>query len=180
LVAGNVILKCTLRQGRIGYPGSSFARRFKLSQDFWDEQGVLEVFSGGVFREKEAEPIKLVSGAEFNDADIIIPLEIYHISGILTSSSDDHALNDGRVALLYPDTGVQVSETSVDRDGSFHFPFVPKGEYTLSADGSDTVWINRSSSKITPLQVYDTATQSLTVDRNLTDVVIQLQPKPTQ
>ncbi len=178
LEAGNVILKCTLQQGHIGHSEGTFGQRFIFPQDFSDEQ-TLEVFSGGVFREKDAKPIKLVSGAEFNDADIIVPLEIYHISGILTSSSDGHALNDGRVALLYTDTGVQVAETKVDRDGSFHFPFVPKGAYQLSADGSDTVWIDRSSSKITPLQVYDTATQSLTADRNLADVVIQLHPKPT-
>ncbi len=178
LVAGNVILKCTLRLGRIGYPGGSFGRRFRFSQDFSDEQ-TLQVFSGGVFREKDAKPIKLVSGAEFNDADIIIPLEIYHVSGIVTSYSDGHALNDGRVALLYIDTGVQVAETTVERDGSFHFPFVPKGEYKLSADGFDVVYVDRNSIKDPPLQVYDTSTQSLTVDRNLTDVVVQLQAKPT-
>ncbi len=178
LVAGSVILKCTLRLGRIGYSGSSFARRFRIPWDLSVEQ-MLEVFSGGVFREKDAKPIKLVSGAEINDADIIIPLEIYHISGILTSSSDDHALNSGRVALLYTDTGEQVAQTTVDRDGSFHFPFVPKGEYRLSADGSDVVYLDCCSIKIPPAQIYDTATQTLTVDRNLTDVVIQLQPKPT-
>lgn len=180
LVAGNIILKCTLRQGRISYVGGSFGRRFKSWSGLSDEL-TLEVFSGGVFREKDAKPIKLISGVETSDADIVVPLDrIYQVSGVLTSLSDGHAINSGRVTLHYKDTGEKVSEIEIEQDGSFRLPFVPKGEYTLSANAADVVWVGTSSMKLPPVQDYVTSSQPLTVDRDLTEVVVQMQPKPPQ
>ena len=141
----------------------------------------LDVFFGGVFREKDAKPIKLVSETEINDADIIIPLDkIYHVTGVVTALSDGHAVNSGDVTLLDAD-GVKFAEVKLEPDGSFYFPFVPKGEYNLStAYGSDIIFLNLWSWKNPPLQIYEDSTQSLIVDHDLTDVVVQLQPKPSQ
>ena len=50
----------------------------------------------------------------------------------------------------------------------------------VSTYGADVVFVDISSIRTTPLQSYGDFTQSLIVDHDLTDVLVQLQPKPSQ
>ncbi len=187
LPAGTVIVKCTLRQVRwvtrwdsVGSILAPLNSEGYSEHDFNPEQ-TLDIYSGGVFRQKDAKPIKLAPGGEVPGADIVIPLDkIYRVSGVITSLEDGHALNNGRVELLYADDGVKVSESKVGFDGSFHFALVPKGEYRLSASGDDAVFLDRfgNSSTSKGARYYEQGTQPLSiVDHDLNDVVVQLKPK---
>ncbi|MGC2172176.1 MAG: carboxypeptidase-like regulatory domain-containing protein [Candidatus Sulfotelmatobacter sp.] len=72
LSTGEVIVKCTVRQvSMLIQPRSLMGP--PLSVSIFDEQK-LDIYSGGVFRDKDAKPIKLTAGTEITDADIVIPL----------------------------------------------------------------------------------------------------------
>lgn len=186
LPAGTVVVKCTLRQvrwvtqwGSLGNILAPLKSEVESEHDFIPEQK-LDIYSGGDFREKDATPIKLASGSEVPGADIVIPLDkIYRVSGVVTSLEDGHALNDGRVELLYADDGTKVSESKVRFDGTFHFALIPKGEYRLSANGSDAVFLDRlgNSRASQGARYYEQSTQPLSVvDRDVSDIVVQLKP----
>jgi hypothetical protein len=84
------------------------------------------------------------------------------------------------VELLSADDGLKCSESKVGFDGSFHFALVPKGEYRLSAYGSDPVFLDRSANSrlVKGGQSYEHAMQPLSVvDHDLNNVVVQLKPK---
>ena len=101
LPAVTVIVKCTLRQVR--WVKQQMAQRSilepadgegRIEHDFTPEQ-TLDIYTGGVFREKDATPIKLPPGTDVSAADIVIPLDkIYRVSGVVTSLEDGHAVND--------------------------------------------------------------------------------------
>lgn len=130
------------------------------------------IYSGGVFREKDAEIIELKSGAVKN-ADIVIPLAKLHtIIGRVTAFNDGHSLNNGSVELLYPDDGAIAASAPVLRDGIFRFALVPEGEYVLRVFGSDAVYDGR------PVQDYEGSTQSVSVSKDMDDIVVQLKAKP--
>jgi hypothetical protein len=176
LSAGYVIVKCTMRQISMMIQPRSFMGP-PLSVFTSGEQTV-DIYSGDVFRDKDATPIKLIAGGEVTDANIVIPLEkIYAVSGMVTSLRDDHALNGGTVELLYPD-GVKASYTNVEPDGSFHLVLVPKGEYQLAVVGAGDGEFS-SGGKWNKVQAYEDSVQPLKVDHALSDVVVQLKLQST-
>jgi len=83
------------------------------------------------------------------------------------------------VELLSADDGLKISESKVGFDGSFNFALVPKGEYRLSAYGSDAIFLDNGGSRlIKGGQSYEHSTQPLSVaDHDLNNVVVQMKPK---
>jgi hypothetical protein len=59
-----------------------------------DAAGALSVYSGNVFREKDAKPIEVTAGSERDGADITIPLlGLHSVSGTVTALADGHTIN---------------------------------------------------------------------------------------
>jgi len=98
----------------------------------------LPVYSGNVYRQKDAAIIKVDAGQETGNADISIPLDRLHeISGTLLAK-DGHAINSGQIELLDPDTREPVATTWTRDEGVFHLLNVPEGSYILKVtDASD-------------------------------------------
>jgi hypothetical protein len=174
---GEVVVKCTLRQVNLLIQPRSFMGP-PLSVVETDEQTV-SVYSSGVFREKDAKPIKLTSGTDVTDADIVIPLgKIHHLSGSVISVRDGHTLNGGTIELMYAEGGEKVSEAHIGADGTFQFMLVPEGDYELVTRGAgDGEYGKRGQWKLG--QAYEDATQQLNVDRDLAGIVVQTRSKTT-
>ena len=98
-----------------------------------DESVALSVYSGNVFREKDAKPVEVTTGSERDDADITIPLLGLHtISGSVTALADGHPVNEGTISLVFADDKSELrSSVPLDNDGRFNLRFVPEGEYIL-------------------------------------------------
>lgn len=184
LPAGNFIVKCTVRQITskwydVGHRQDILAPALSdgLNQKERPPQSAT-IYSGGAFRAKDASPIKLGAGSNVSAADIVIPLDqLYRVSGEVTSFQDGHSLNQGTVELLDAKDGQKLSEAVVGSDGSFHFVLVPKGEYELSVTAADVQYFDWHRSSSRTLQDYNPTTQSLTVDHDVSNVVVQLKPK---
>jgi hypothetical protein len=176
LSAGEVIVKCTMRQVNMMIQPRSYMGP-PLSVVQTDEQSV-NVYSGGAFREKDAKPVKLTTGTDITDADIVISLgKMHRVSGLVTSARDGHALNGGTIELLYADDGTKVSEANIRPDGSFQFVLVPEGDYELATRGAgDGEYGSRGQWSLG--QAYENSTQRLSVDRDLAGVIAQLRLKP--
>jgi protocatechuate 3,4-dioxygenase beta subunit len=93
----------------------------------------LPVFSGSVIRRHNATPIKLDAGQEASDVDITIPIsQLHEVSGTLLAK-DGHAINGGKVALLFADDRSQFADVDINTDdATFRFPYVPEGNYILA------------------------------------------------
>lgn len=112
------------------------------------------------------------------NADIVIPLaKLHQLTGRVTAFSDGHSLNEGGVELLYADDGTEVADAPVLRDGIFRFALVPEGEYVLRVSGSDVVYDGSVSYTV---QHYETSTQSVSLNKDRDDIVVQLKAKNGQ
>jgi hypothetical protein len=143
------------------------------------EEQTVNIYSGGAFREKDAKPIKLTSGMDVTDADIVVSLgKIHRVSGLVASVQDGHVLGGGTAELHYADDDAKASETDIAPDGSFQFVLVPEGDYQLAVHGAgDGEYGTRGQWKV--VQAYEDAAQRISVDRDLTGVVAQLKLKST-
>lgn len=136
-----------------------------------------DLYSGGAFRQKDAEIIELKSGA-VNNADVVIPLAKLHpLTGRVSAFSDGHFLNYGSAELLYADDGTKVGDAPVLRDGIFRFALVPEGQYVLRVQGSDALYDGGGSHTT---QEYEASTQSVSLSKDTDDVVVQLKAKNGQ
>jgi hypothetical protein len=99
---------------------------------FGVSQKILSIYSGDVFFQKDAKPIKIGEGEESTGNNIIIPLSKLHsISGSLLSVSG-HTINAGEIALYTMPDNSKIAHAQVEPDGSvFHLDFVPEGNYLL-------------------------------------------------
>jgi protocatechuate 3,4-dioxygenase beta subunit len=150
----------------------------------------LPVFSGNVIRRKDASPVKLDAGQETSGIDITIPVsQLHDISGSI-QAKDGHTINGGKVALLFADDRSQFAIVDIDSDdGTFHFPYVPEGNYILSAEEAKDVGHvevpNPPGSKPPThtehptLHTYGTAEQPLTVTTDLQSVSLIVPEKPS-
>lgn len=130
LPAGKYILKTTLPTLISSYGG--FFGGPILASMRTDDSGALSVYSGNVFREKDARPIEVVAGSERDGVDITIPLlGLRSISGSVIALYDGHAINNGLIRLLYADDKSEARHFPIQEDGSFNLRFVPDGEYIL-------------------------------------------------
>ena len=105
-----------------------------------DGGGEVSIYSGNVFRPKDAKVTKLAEGEQVGGVDVTIPLASLHLlKGTLTAKRDGHALNRGRVELLYADDRSAAQYAEVDNDGGFLMPYVPEGNYILHVKGGADV-----------------------------------------
>jgi len=144
---------------------------------FMGAEHTFDIYSGGAFRQRDAEIIELKSGA-VNNADVVIPLAKLHpLSGRVAAFSDGHLLNEGSAELLYADDGTKVGDAPVLRDGIFRFALIPAGQYVLRVQGSDALYDGSGSRTI---QEYEASTQPVSLSKDTDDVVVQLKAKNGQ
>ncbi len=100
----------------------------------------MAVYSGNVFRERDAKFTKLGNGDTATGVDMGIPLGGLHVlRGTVTAKRDGHALNKGHVLLLYADDRMEMRSTDVQQDGSFEFEYVPEDRYILEVKAGQDV-----------------------------------------
>ena len=119
-----------------------FAGEYTLKLPRAYDLGLLAVYYGDVFLEKDAKPIKLTDGEEYPDADMIIPLSKLHtITGSLVNISGQ-AVNSGKVALYTAADNIEMDAAFVlEDDGTFYIDLVPDGAYIVRV--SDAHNVNR-------------------------------------
>jgi hypothetical protein len=186
LPAGKYIIKTTLPTEIFSFGGlfgGPVVATFSI-----DDAGALSVYSGNVFREKDAKPIEANDGSERDDADITIPLLGLHtISGSVTALADGHAINWGSVSLLLADDKSELRTLNIPEDGRFNFRFVPEGEYILRvgdpADAIEEEGRDPQSGFVTsmdrkPVHSYASVDQPISVHSDLSSVNINVPDKP--
>jgi hypothetical protein len=102
------------------------------SADYRDRYDLV-AYSGGVFREKDAVPVKVAAGEERTGADVEIPLtKLHRVSGMVVHGPQGQIVNAATVSMRYEDDNDPIATVEVGKvDDSFHFEFVPEGEYVL-------------------------------------------------
>jgi hypothetical protein len=148
----------------------------------------LYIYSGSVFRRKDAAIIKAEEGHDTDDADITIPISKLHsLSGTLTAK-DGHPINAGRVDLLYSDTQEEFTGVSVSDDGTFHLPYIPEGNYILAVgEAKDIARVDIPAQPgiafeqidVRTLCTYGTLQQPLTVQADIQSLNLILPDAPT-
>ncbi len=97
----------------------------------------LRVYSGDTLHAAQAKKYDLRAGTEETGVDITVPAAAFHTVRGTASAKDGRLLNTGQITLTDTGDDSMKYRTAVQRDGSFLFPAVPSGTYTLAiADGS--------------------------------------------
>lgn len=98
----------------------------------------LDLYSGGAFWRKQAKPISVGPG-DNAEADLEIPLgRLQKISGSVVAVSDGHPMTEGAVTLAPQNDAGDTRSAVIERDGSFHFLYVPSGDYIVTTkDAAD-------------------------------------------
>lgn len=149
----------------------------------------LPIFSGGVTRQSDAKHIKLGDGEDDSGEDIVIPISKLHsITGNITQASTGRVINAGTVSLLYPDDNSTATSVKVgEYDASFHFDFVPEGNYILKV--TDARDVTREEIPVPPGEVqrpafnetinhsYGPQEQSITIIGDMSNVLIAVPEK---
>jgi hypothetical protein len=95
----------------------------------------IAVYSGDTFSRADAKSVKLASGDEQSGVDIAIPSRTLHnITGHVYAQSDGHTLNVGSVSITSKQNPALHLKAAIRDDGSFHFEYLPSGNYTLIVD----------------------------------------------
>jgi hypothetical protein len=151
----------------------------------------LDIYSGDVFRERDAKPIKLSEGEESSSADITVPISKLHaVSGTVLVAGTGHIVNAGRIAISYTDDDSGLVSAKIDKDDSaFHFYYVPEGEYTLKVTDAHDVTreeVPYDPGTIPPshtveknIRDYSPQSQPIIINGDMTGVTIQVLPKST-
>jgi carboxypeptidase family protein len=149
---------------------------------------VWPVYSGNVFRQKDAATIKVDSGQETTAADISIPLSRLHeISGTVLAKGG-HAINSAWIELLDPDTREKVATAYPHDEGTFHLRNIPEGTYILTVTNAEDLGPvevhstpNHANDAIGPrtLRTYGNLEQPLTVQTDIQSLILTLPNKPT-
>jgi hypothetical protein len=144
----------------------------------------LVVYSGGALRQKDVKPIEVGKGDEMDGIDIVFPLNDLHVvSGSVVAKSDSHPVNAGTVAIVDSETNDPVRTSMVDRDGNFHFNYVPDGQYVLKVSGAADVEKTGSDEPIgdlgrmmnsKPLKTYVSVDQPLLLKNDAIGLVLQV------
>ena len=152
----------------------------------------LVVYSGGAMREKDIKPIEVGTGDEVDGVDVIFPLDNLHaVSGSVTAKSDNHAVDAGSIVLEDADGKTALRTASIESDGTFHFNYVPEGQYVVKAEnaadtdsagapdgGNDLMRMMRTK----VLKSYGEADVPVTVKADVTGLSLQVpeQTSPAQ
>jgi hypothetical protein len=142
----------------------------------------LTVYSGNVTHGKKALPIKAEVGEETAGADITIPTnQLHNIYGTVLAP-DGHPINFGNVALLYADDRSFFSLVTVSSDdGSFHFAYVPDGNFILSVQNArdiDRANYHPGTYSYETVRTYGNFEQHITVKNDVESLTLNVPNKP--
>ena len=150
----------------------------------------LPIFSGGVTRQSDAKHIKLGDGENDAGEDIVIPISKLHsITGNITQARTGRVINAGTVDLLYPDDNSKAASAKVDKDDStFHFDFIPEGNYILKVTDARDVTREEISNgpagtmpptrtKETTIKNYGEQQQPIVVVGDISDILVPVPEK---
>lgn len=186
LLPGKYAVKAALptMQASVGLGPGSLAMHM-------DAGDALVVYSGGVLRPKDVKPIDVGPGDSVDGVELTFPIgDLHKINGTVVAKADGHAVNFGTVSLLDPDSKTQMRTALIGRDGTFHFNYVPDGQYTLQVAGAADTEASGSpdaqsdfarllNSK--PVKVYAPLEQPLLLKGDAPDLTLQVSdaaPKP--
>ena len=137
-----------------------------------DLTSAISIYTGNVFREKDAAIIKVDPDQQTDGADISIPLsQLHEISGTV-AAADGHPIDHAHVALRFADSQEPFVALPVRPDGTFEFAYVPEGSYILTVTGA------RDQNQI-PTHTYGTLSQPLTVTTDLQSLILTVPDKPS-
>jgi hypothetical protein len=151
----------------------------------------LPIFSGGATRQSDAKHIKLGDGEDDAGEDIVIPISKLHsITGNITQARTGRVINAGTVDLLYPDDNSKAASAKVDKDDStFHFDFIPEGNYILKVTDARDVTreeisngpaaIPPTHTKETTIKNYGEQQQPIVIEGDMSDILIPIPEKGT-
>jgi hypothetical protein len=155
------------------------------SADYRDRYDLV-AYSGGVFREKDAVPVKVAAGEERTGADVEIPLaKLHRVSGMVVHGPLGQIVNAANVSLRYADDKDSIATVEVDKaDDGFHFEFVPEGEYVLEVkDARDVTreevsdprpFLFPTQTKETVVHRYGDGRTTLIVKAETSDVLVEV------
>lgn len=117
--------------------------------------GLLAIYYGDAFIEKDAKTIRLTEGEEYSEADITIDLSKLHtISGSLVNRSGQ-PINSGKVALYTADgTVIDIAFVS-EEDATFYIDLVPEGAYILRVTDAKNVTVQTNRDLQNPNLISD-------------------------
>ena len=167
---------------------SSFGGLFgdpAISSIFSSDANALSVYSGNVFRRKDAKAFELVAGEERDGNDITIPLlGLHSVGGSVLALSDGHPINHGQLELLYADDKTRARKIGIDRDGRFGFFYIPEGEYILRVEDPgdsveqlvhDSAYNSHVDDKI--IHGYGAISQNISLHEDQTSLIINVPEK---
>ena len=189
LVAGEYIIKVVVvemerRFGSVRFSdGGSREVYVEMASSF------VPIYSGNVFREKDATVIKVDVGQETDGVDITIPIDRLHeVSGTLLAQ-DGHVITDGKVELLFADTQDYFTSVYVHDNGIFRLPYVPDGSYILEVTAARDIALEQISDSPAPgspthinrrtTHSYGDLSQPLKVQTSDQSLSLVLPDKPT-
>ena len=187
LLPGNYVIEAKLVTFERWHSPTLANGSMKLNPDE-SATSFLPVYSGNVFRQKDASIIKVDAGQEVDDSDISIPLgQLHEVSGTVLAK-DSHAINSFRIELLDPDTREPVATTWARDEGAFNLLHVPEGRYILKVIEPRDVsplevhvapdHISSTVSRRT-LHTYGTLEQPLTVQTDIQSLNLTLPNNPS-
>jgi len=97
------------------------------------DPSAIHIYAGDTIHKKAAKTFQLRPGDELSGIDITIPIDAFHrVSGFI-AAKDGRPINSAGLTLA-DDTDDSVSFSAIaGRDGTFQFPAIPAGTYTLTA-----------------------------------------------
>jgi hypothetical protein len=135
-------------------------------------RSVLTVYSGDTVRKSEAVPFKLAPGEERAGEDITIPLSKLHsISGVVTASSNGHAINTGQITIEDPGDKESLANGQLDSDGIFRLDGVPEGSCTLHIQNASDKQNQQDRGEKT-IHQYGDLEQTIKVEGDIPNLVL--------
>jgi hypothetical protein len=109
------------------------------------ESSSLNVYYGNVFRRGDSKSIKIAAAELSSGDDIEIQLSKLHtVSGTVLDAATGNPVNSATVQIIWSGddrykSDSQIGKTTVGPDGTFHFAFVPEGNYKLAVSDAREV-----------------------------------------
>lgn len=178
------------------HPGSYRIVAIELSKDRandgFENSGAIDdplavrVYAGDTLHRKAAKTYDLRAGEETTGIDITIPLEAFHSVRGHVSAVDGRSINMADLMLTDPSDDTFSMSTKLQADGSFNFPSVPMGTYTLSSKNARIGEAPTTPAKdfydtvnLIPKTAFGDSAQSIVVaDADQADVNISLMEAP--
>ncbi len=158
----------------------------------FSDPNAMRIYAGDTIHRNAARKYDLRAGDELSGVDIRIPLDGFHSIRGLVNAADGRPVNMGSLILTdNSDDSISFSANPAT-DGTFHFPSVPSGTYTLEAKDAGigavpadfaAQNIEVSGSMLTPTNAFANGTTPILVkDSDVNGVILTLtevpMPKP--